>query len=116
MPLPTPAVTPHAAGRMKWRLAGGAIAASLVGMLWRADEAPAPPGPMPVSLTGAAPLTFAPPAAGPASEAAAWADLKQAAERASRISDPSPSPQASGPARAGPGVAASPSAPMSTGR
>ena len=51
-------------GRMKWRLAGGALFALLVGGLWRADEVPSAPELPAIDLTGAAPLTFAPPAAG----------------------------------------------------
>ena len=51
-------------GRMKWRLAGGAVMALLIGALWRSEELPPTPGQPPVNLTGSAPVTFAPPAAG----------------------------------------------------
>lgn len=53
-----------APGRMKWRLAAGALVALVVGTLWRAEEAPPPPVHPQVSLTGTAPVTFAPPSAG----------------------------------------------------
>jgi hypothetical protein len=57
-------------GRMKWRLAGGALVALLIGGLWRAEEVPTAPEVPVVDLTGAAPLTFAPPAAGSGSAGA----------------------------------------------
>lgn len=50
--------------RMKWRLAGGALVALLVGALWRAEDVPLMSEHPVVDLTGAAPVTFAPPAAG----------------------------------------------------
>lgn len=51
-------------GRMKWRLAGGAVVALLIGALWRAEDVPTTPSQPVVSLTGTAPVTFAPPSAG----------------------------------------------------
>lgn len=51
-------------GRMKWRLAAGAVVALVVGGLWRAEDVPPPPAHPQVSLTGTAPVTFAPPSAG----------------------------------------------------
>lgn len=61
-------------GSMKWRLAGGAVVALLIGALWRAEEVPTSPALPVVDLTGAAPVTFAPPAAG-ASAVDASSDL-----------------------------------------
>lgn len=51
-------------GRMKWRLAGGALVALLIGALWRAEDVPPTPSHPAVALTGSAPVTFAPPSAG----------------------------------------------------
>jgi hypothetical protein len=68
---------------MKWRLAVGAIAALLVGAFWRGEEAPAPSVPVPLSLTGTAPLTFAPPAAGGVGESPEAAGLAQVPDRPS---------------------------------
>jgi len=71
------------AGRMKWRLAGGAVVALLIGALWRAEEVPPTPGSVAVvSLAGNAPVTFSPPAAGVDSSAdlaAMKAELNSAA-------------------------------------
>lgn len=58
------AVQRSSPGRMKWRLAGGAVVALLIGALWRAEDVPTAPSQPLVSLTGTAPLTFAPPSAG----------------------------------------------------
>lgn len=65
-----------APGRMKWRLAGGAVVALLIGALWRAEDVPPTPAQSPVSLTGAAPVTFAPPSAGTGDGSTELAALK----------------------------------------
>lgn len=83
-------------GRMKWRLAGGAVVALLIGTLWRAEDVPLMPGSAPVvSLAGQAPVTFAPPAAGgdvSADLAALKAELNTAALAADHAVHPQEGP------------------------
>ena len=113
MPLQSPAVAQSSSGRMKWRLAVGAIAALLVGALWRGEEAPAPSGQVPLNLTGTAPLTFAPPAAGGADvgESPEVVGLEQVPDRPSLGDAPALAPLGTDAAPAG-GQAISPQAPV----
>ena len=87
-----------APGRMKWRLAAGAVVALVVGALWRAEEVPPTPA-HPVSLTGSAPITFAPPSAGLSDGSSELAALKAELNTAAAAIDHSVGSQADGPVR-----------------
>lgn len=86
-------------GRMKWRLAAGAVVALVVGTLWRAEEAPPTPEPPEVSLTGSAPVTFAPPSAGLSDGGTELAALKAELSTAAIAIDRSLGPPVEGPVR-----------------
>lgn len=83
-----------APGRMKWRLAAGAVVALLIGALWRAEDVPPTPSHPAVALTGSAPLTFAPPSAGTGDGstdmAALKAELASAAMAIDQVREPAP--------------------------
>ncbi len=76
-----------APGRMKWRLAGGAVVALLIGALWRAEDVPPTPSHPAVALTGSAPVTFAPPSAGTSDGSSDLAALKAELETAAMAID-----------------------------
>jgi len=86
-------------GRMKWRLAGGAVVALLIGALWRSEDVPPTPSQPMVSLTGSAPVTFAPPSAGMGDGATELAALKAELNTAALAIDQSSGAAPEGPVR-----------------
>lgn len=86
-------------GRMKWRLAGGAVVALLIGALWRSEEVPPTPSHPEVRLTGSAPVTFAPPSAGMGDGATDLAALKAELNAAALAIDQSSGALPEGPVR-----------------
>lgn len=89
-------------GRMKWRFAGGAVVALLIGALWRAEDVPSPAGQPAVGLAGSAPLTFAPPAAGSGDGAADLATLRAELRVAAVAIDQAPAAVSEDPVRTRP--------------
>lgn len=89
-------------GRMKWRLAGGAVVALLIGALWRAEDVPPTPSQPVVSLTGLAPVTFAPPSAGTGDGSTEMAALKAELNTAAMAIDQAAGTAPEGPVRARP--------------
>jgi hypothetical protein len=85
--------------RMKWRLAAGAVVALVVGAVWRAEEVPPAPAHPQVSLTGTAPVTFAPPSAGLGDASPDLAALKAELNTAAIAVDRSVGLTAEGPVR-----------------
>jgi hypothetical protein len=91
-----------APGRMKWRLAAGAVVALLIGALWRAEDVPPTPSHPAVALTGAAPVTFAPPSAGTGDGSTELAALKAELASAAMAIDHAREPAPEGPVRTRP--------------
>jgi hypothetical protein len=91
-----------APGRMKWRLAGGAVVALLIGALWRAEDVQPTPSHPAVALTGAAPVTFAPPSAGTGDGSSELAALKVELESAAMAIDHAREQAPEGPVRTRP--------------
>ncbi len=89
-------------GRMKWRLAGGAVVALLIGALWRAEDVPPTPSQPMVNLTGSAPVTFAPPSAGMGDGSAELSALKDELNTAAMAIDQAPGTVPEGPVRSRP--------------
>lgn len=89
-------------GRMKWRLAGGAMVALLIGALWRAEDVPPTPSQPVVSLTGSAPVTFAPPSAGAGDGSSELAALKAELNTAALAVDQSSALTSEAPVRSRP--------------
>lgn len=96
------AVQRSSPGRMKWRLAGGAVVALLIGALWRAEDVPPIPSHPDVSLTGSAPVTFAPPSAGMADASTELAALKAELNTAAMAIDQPTVVESEGPVRTRP--------------
>ncbi len=88
--------------RMKWRLAGGAVVALLIGALWRAEEVPPTPSQPVANLTGSAPVTFAPPSAGMGDGSTELAALKAELNTAAMAIDQSSGVVPEGPVRSRP--------------
>lgn len=95
-------VRPAAPARMKWRLAGGAVVALLIGALWQAEDVPPTAGQPMVSLTGSAPVTFAPPSAGMSDGSNELAALKAELNAAAMAIDQSSGAVPEGPVRSRP--------------
>lgn len=91
-----------APGRMKWRLAGGAVVALLIGALWRAEDVPPTPSQPVASLTGSAPVTFAPPSAGMGDGSTEMAALKAELNTAAMAIDHASGEVSEGPVRTRP--------------
>lgn len=89
-------------GRMKWRLAGGAVVALLIGALWRAEDVPPTPSQPAVNLVGSAPVTFAPPSAGMGDGSSEMAALKAELNTAAMAIDQSSGVVSEGPVRSRP--------------
>lgn len=89
-------------GRMKWRLAGGAVVALLIGALWRAEDVPPTPSQPMVSLVGSAPVTFAPPSAGTGDGSTEVAALKAELDAAAMAIDHASGVVSDGPVRTRP--------------
>src|SRR3989344_1771589 len=96
------AVQRSSPGRMKWRLAGGAVVALLIGALWRAEDVPPIPSHPDVSLTGSAPVTFAPPSAGMADASTELVALKAELNTAAMAIDQPKVVESEGPVRTRP--------------
>lgn len=89
-------------GRMKWRLAVGAVVALLIGALWRAEDVPPTPSQPMVSLVGSAPVTFAPPSAGTGDGSTELAALRAELDTAAMAIDHASGVVSDGPVRTRP--------------